>query len=134
MIRSLRTFAILVLGLGLATPVAAQEETTQVEPHAVTGEEIDALLADHVRTDREARSQVRAFLQRAEVRRVASDAGLDIRTAESAVASLDDAEARALADRVDRLDETLAGANDAIVISTTTLIIALLVLIIILVA
>jgi hypothetical protein len=63
---------------------------------------------------------------------MAADAGIDIRLAESAVATLSPEDVEQLAVRLDRLDGTLAGGGDAITIQTTTLIIGLLVLILIL--
>ncbi len=74
------------------------------------------------------------FLHTPDVREAAEEAGIDLRRAESAVASLDDDDAMMLAERANQLDETLAGAQDRIVISTTAIIIVLLVLIIILVS
>lgn len=123
-----RLLLVLAVGLAMAVPLSAQEE------HAATAGEIDALVAERVSEEREARSTLYEFLQTPDVREAAEEAGIDLRRAESAVASLDDDDAMMLAERANQLDETLAGAQDRIVISTTAIIIVLLVLIIILVS
>jgi hypothetical protein len=89
---------------------------------------------EHARdTDRD-RDTVRLFLQRADVRAIAGRYGLDIRRAESAVAAMDASEAAQVAAQARVADETLAGGQSKVTISTTTIIIGLLVLILLIVA
>jgi len=116
--------------LSLALPAAA---VAQAQEHVVSVEALDAIVAGHDGTLAAERAELRSFLDRPEVRRIASEAGIDVVTAETAVASLGAGEIRQLSGQLARVDAARSG-GDAIVISTTTLIIALLVLIIILVA
>jgi len=116
--------------LSLSLPAAA---VAQAQEHVVSVEALDAIVAGHDGTLAAERAELRSFLDRPEVRRIASEAGIDVVTAETAVASLSAGEIRQLSGQLARVDAARSG-GDAIVISTTTLIIALLVLIIILVA
>lgn len=111
--------------LAIPTVALAQEHTT-------TQQDLDAMVAAHTDELNANRAVVEAFLARPEVARIAADAGIDVRLAEGAVATLSPEDMEQLAVRLDRLDSTLAGGGDAITIQTTTLIIALLVLILIL--
>lgn len=99
----------------------------------VTPSELYDAMAVRTREDVATRGAVQKFLGKAEVRRVAASAGLDIKQAQAAVSVLSGAELQAVANQVQTVDETLAGGG-SIVITTTALIIGLLVLIIILVA
>lgn len=105
----------------------------QAQDHAAPVEALDAIVADHDRAIETERAELRSFLQQPEVQRVASDAGIDLMTAETAVASLDAEEIRQLSGPLAQVDAALAG-GDSIVITTTALIVGLLVLIIILVS
>ena len=117
--------AIGVFLLAIPTVAQAQEHTT-------TQQDLDVMVAAHTDELNANRAAVEAFLARPEVARIAVDAGIDVRVAEGAVATLSPEDMEQLAVRLDRLDSTLAGGGDAITIQTTTLIIALLVLILIL--
>lgn len=123
-------FAVAAL-LWLALPAAGLAQGH--ESHVAPPETLDAIAAAHAGTLEAERAELRAFLARPEVREIADDAGLDVVTAETAVASLGPDEIRDLSARVDQLDAALAG-GDTVVISTTAIIIALLVVVIILVA
>lgn len=105
----------------------------QAQDHAAPVETLDAIVAEHDRAIETERAELRSFLQQPEVQRVASDAGIDLMTAETAVASLDAEEIRQLSGPLAQVDAALAG-GDRIVITTTAIIIGLLVLIIILVS
>ncbi|MEE8488105.1 MAG: PA2779 family protein [Gemmatimonadota bacterium] len=104
----------------------------QAQEHTTTQQDLDAMVAAHTDELNANRAVVEAFLARPEVARIAADAGIDVRLAEGAVATLSPEDMEKLAVRLDRLDSTLAGGGDAITIQTTTLIIVLLVLILIL--
>lgn len=105
----------------------------QAQDHAAPVEALDAIVAEHDRALETERTELRTFLEQPEVRRIASEAGIDIVTAETAVASLDADEIRQLSGPLAQVDAALAG-GDTVVITTTALIIGLLVLIIILVS
>lgn len=105
----------------------------QAHDHAAPVEALDAIVAEHDGALEAERAELRSFLQQPEVRRVASGAGIDVMTAETAVASLNADEIRQLSGPLAQVDAALAG-GDSIVITTTALIVGLLVLIIILVS
>lgn len=123
----LSTIAALAWLLAPATGFA------QGQQHAVPAEALDAIVAAHDATSEAERAELRSFLQQPEVRRIASEAGIDVMTAETAVASLSAGEIRQLSAQLVQVDAGLAG-GDTVVISTTVLILALLILILILVA
>jgi hypothetical protein len=68
------------------------------------------------------------------VKTVADRAGLDLRRATSAVATLQGEDLARVAAQAAQVDEALAGGQSRIVISTTLIIIVLLVIILIIVA
>ena len=120
--------AAVMLGLFLPATALAQERA-----HAVSAEALDDIVAAHASALAAERAELHSFLQRPEVREIAGDAGIDIATAETAVASLSADEIRLLSGQVAQVDAALAG-GDSVVVSTTAIILGLLILIIILVA
>ena len=115
-----------------ASPQAAND--TAPQPHVAGQSVLDAAVQEHVRaTDRE-RDTVREFLQRSDVRELADKYGIDIRRADSAVATMDASQLASIAARAREADEALAGGQSKVTISTTTIIIGLLVLILLIVA
>ena len=125
---SLFFVATAMLGLALPATAVAQERA-----HVVSPETLDAIAATHAATLDAERAELRSFLQRPEVREIASDAGIDVMTAQTAVASLSAGEIRQLTGQLAQVDAALAG-GDSVVISTTAIILGLLILILILVA
>lgn len=103
------------------------------QQHAASASELDAIAIEHAAAVDADRAELRAFLDRPEVRRIAGDAGIDVKTAASAVASLSAEEVADLSGRLAQAEAALAG-GDQVVISTTLIIVGLLVLIIILVS
>ncbi len=103
------------------------------QEHAVSPETLDAIAAEHAAAVDAERAELHAFLDRPEVRRVAADVGIDVKTAATAVASLSAEEVADLSGRLAQAEAALAG-GDRIVISTTAIIIGLLVLIVLLVS
>jgi hypothetical protein len=73
-------------------------------------------------------------LRHSEVARLASQIGLDLKRAESAITTLDGQELADLAARARDVDQALAGGQRSITISTTLIIIGLLLLILLIVA
>jgi hypothetical protein len=73
-------------------------------------------------------------LEHSAVKEVAASAGIDLRRAASAVATVDGQELGALAAQARQVEQALAGGQSRVVISTTVIIIALLVLILLIVA
>lgn len=102
--------------------------------HTASQSAIDAALQQHVATAAADRADVLRVLANAEVKAVAEKAGLDLRQATTAVASLEGQELAQLAAQARQVDQALAGGQSRVVISTTMIIVALLVLILIIVA
>jgi hypothetical protein len=102
--------------------------------HTASQSAIDAALQQHVSSAAADRADLLRVLANPEVKAVAEKAGLDLRRATTAVASLEGQELSQLAAQARQVDQALAGGQSRIVISTTVIIIALLVLILLIVA
>jgi hypothetical protein len=127
--RTSTSVLVVLLSLVIAVP-RVQAQT----PHAATQSAIDAALQQHVATAAAERADLLRVLSNPEVKAVADKAGLDLRRATTAVASLDGQELTQLAAQARQVDQALAGGQSRVVISTTMIIIALLVLILVIVA
>lgn len=127
----MRTLASIVLVtfsfLALVPRVDAQ--VSHVAPQSA----LDAAIQQHVAGTAADRDTVLRLLDRPEVQALAGDLGLDLRRAQSAVATLDGEELANLAAQASQAEQALAGGQ-SITISTTLIIIALLVLILLVVA
>jgi hypothetical protein len=117
-----RTAMTLACALMMAVPGAAIADTS-----AVHVSEMDAALAATALQEEAAREQVRTLLAREEVRTLAEAAGLDLQSAEAAVATLDGEELQRVVEHAAAADEALAGGQSI----TISLIAALLIVIII---
>jgi cell division protein FtsL len=105
------------------------ELTAEPSQHVVGAHEIQARIdqqIDQVDADRRA---VQALLQRADVRRIAGAAGLDLERASAAAATLSGTALESLASQARALDTDLVGGDSKVVLTTTTIIIILLILI-----
>jgi hypothetical protein len=122
-------FAILI-ALFVVSPAPAQE--THAAPQAA----LDAALQQHADTDTSAadREMIQRLLDREDVKAIAGQAGLDLRRAQSAVATLEGTDLAEVAVQARQAEQALAGGQSRITISTTLIIIALLVIILIIVA
>lgn len=105
----------------------------RAQEHAAPTQTLDAIATSHAAESGAERAELRAFLERPEVREIAENGGVDIKTAQAAVAALDADDLNRLSGHLTEAQAALAG-GDTIVISTTAIIIGLLVLIVILVA
>jgi hypothetical protein len=136
--RSTCAFVAVVLSILMAAPrtqASSPGPDQSAAPTHIAGQSVlDAAVQAHARdTDRD-RETVRLFLQRADVRAIAGKYGIDVRRAESAVATMDASEVANMAAQARAADETLAGGQGSVTISTTAIIIGLLVLILLIVA
>lgn len=102
--------------------------------HTASQSAIDAALQAHLSSTAADRADLLRVLANPEVKVVADKAGLDLRRATTAVASLEGQQLTELAAQARQVDEALAGGQSRIVISTTVIIIVLLVLILLIVA
>lgn len=125
--------AVVAIGAALslsADSVSAAETTADQAQHVVGTHEIQARIDQQVDQADADRQAVQALLLRADVRRIAGAAGLDLERASAAAATLSGTELESLAGQARALDTDLVGGDDKIVMTTTTVIIILLVLII----
>jgi len=118
----------------LASLAAAVPRVEAQEIHTASQAALDAALQQHVSTSTADRETVLRLLERDEVKKVAGQAGLDLRRAERAVATLEGQDLANAAAQARQVERNLAGGQSTITISTTLIIIALLVIILIVVA
>jgi len=104
------------------------------QSHTAPQAALDTALQQHVETATADRDAVLRVLTHPEVKSVAGKAGIDLRQASSAVATLDAAKVSELAAQARQVESSLAGGQSKITISTTVIIIGLLVLILLVVA
>jgi hypothetical protein len=123
----------LVLVILLSTLIAVPRAQAQT-PHAAPQSAMDAAVQQHVVSVASDRDDVLRVLNLPQVKAVAGSAGLDLRKATNAVASLEGQNLTTVAAQARQVEQSLAGGQSKIVISTTMIIIALLVLILIIVA
>ena len=121
-----------LLAVVLSVLMAAPQVQAQV--HVAGQQVLDAAVQQHVRAADQDRETVRQFLQQGDVRAIAGKYGVDIRRAESAVATMNASDLASVAAQARQADEALAGGASTVTISTTTIIIGLLVLILLIVA
>lgn len=117
----------------LFTLVAAVPRAEAQDTHTASPAALDAALQQHVSTSAADRDTVLRLLERDEVKKIAGEAGLDLRRAASAVATLTGEELAGLAVQAAQVERDLAGGQ-SVTISTTLIIIALLIIILIIVA
>ena len=102
--------------------------------HVASQAALDAAVQQQVRGVDRDRETVRLFLQRTDVTTVGRNAGLDVGRAESAVAAMSPSELASLAEQARQAEQSLAGGQSSVTISTTMIIIGLLVLIVLILA
>ena len=128
----MRTFTS-VLVILLSIMVAMPRVQAQAS-HTASQSAIDAALQEQVSSAAADRADVQRVLANPDVKAVADAAGIDLRRASTAVASLEGEQLSQMAAQARQVDQALAGGQSKIVISTTVIIIALLVLILLIVA
>lgn len=102
--------------------------------HTAPTSALDAAVQDHAASRAGDREAIQRLLARPEVRKVAGDAGIDLRRAAQVVATLDEAALAGVAAQARQVEEALAGGQSRVTISTTAIIIALLLIILIVLA
>jgi hypothetical protein len=123
--------SILVVVFGLAAGVSTVHAQ---DSHAASLSALERAVQEHVASTTSDREDVLRVLARPEVQAIARDTGIDLRRAESAVATLDAEQLPELAAQARQVEQALAGGQSRVTISTTLIIIALLVIILIIVA
>jgi hypothetical protein len=119
-----RSLAVLLAAL-LVAPAA------QAQTHVVAKSALSQAVQERVTQDQADRDAITSLLQRAEVRQIASQAGLSLEKAQAAVSTLQGDILHDLASQARHVNNELAGGASTIVISTTTIIIVLLIIILI---
>jgi hypothetical protein len=128
----MRISVSILLALFMVFPAVSRAEAQSA--HAATPAALDAALQQHVTSTAADREDVLRVLDNAEVKSVAGRMGVDLRTAKTAITTLDGEQLATLATQARQVDQALAGGASTIVISTTTIIIALLLVILIVIA
>lgn len=123
-----------VLTLAALFTLIAAAPRVEAQTHTASQAALDAALQQHVNTSTADRDTVLRLLERDEVKKVAGEAGLDLRRAASAVATLEGQDLATVAAQARQVERSLAGGQSTITISTTVIIIALLIIILIVVA
>jgi pyruvate/2-oxoglutarate dehydrogenase complex dihydrolipoamide acyltransferase (E2) component len=123
----MRTFvSALVL---LFCTVALAPRADAQSPHAAAPSAMDEALQQHVDSTAADRALVLRVLEQPSVRELAAELGIDVRRAQSAVATLEGEPLTQMAAQAERVDQALAGGQGSVTISYTLIIIGLLVLI-----
>jgi hypothetical protein len=120
--------------LVMFTLVSVVPQAQAQSSHAAPLTALEAAVQDHVASAAADREAVARLLARPEVQKIAGEAGIDMRRATQAAATLDGAQLAELAAQARQMEQSLAGGQSTVTISTTLIIIALLVLILIVVA
>lgn len=127
--RTYTSVLVILLSILIAMPSVQAQAS-----HTASQSAIDAALQEHVSSTAADRADLLRVLANPEVKAVADKAGLDLRRATTAVASLEGTQLAELAAQARQVDQALAGGQSRVVISTTLIIVALLVLILLIVA
>jgi len=120
--------------LVMFTLVSVVPQAQAQSSHAAPLTALEAAVQDHVASAAADREAVARLLARPEVQKIAGEAGIDMRRATQAAATLDGAQLTELAAQARQLEQSLAGGQSSVTISTTLIIIGLLVLILLIVA
>ena len=128
----MRMFAVL-LTVGFSVLVAAPRAFAQTA-HTASPSALDSAVQQHVKSTDAERQMVQNLLNRADVKAVAAGAGIDIRSAATAVSTMDPASLSEVASQARAVEQALAGGQSKITVNTTLVIIGLLILILIIVA
>jgi hypothetical protein len=113
------------LAVLMVAPMASAQD------HVINKSALDQAVQQRVTQEQADREVIMSLLQRAEVREIASKAGLSVEKAEAAAATLHGKDLATAAAQARQVQANLAGGASNIVISTTTIIIVLLIIILI---
>jgi hypothetical protein len=119
----------LAIGLSAWLTVPA----VHAQDHVISTRALDLAVQERVNREQSDRDAIAALLQRSDVRKIASTAGLSIQKAEAGVAMLRGADLERIAAQARAAQDDLAGGASTVTISTTTIIIILLIVILIVV-
>ena len=120
---------VIVFSVAALVPPASAQSS-----HAAPQSAIDAVLQQKVSDVDADRNVVLRLLERAELQTIAGEIGLDLRRAKDAVSTLEGQQLTDLAAQANKVEQSLAGGQSRITVSTTLLIIGLLLLIVLILA
>ncbi len=120
---------VIVFSVGAVAPPAAAQST-----HAAPQSAIDAALQQKTSEADADRNVVLRLLERPELQALAGEMGLDLRRAKDAISTLEGRQLTDLAAQANQVEQSLAGGQSRITVSTTLLIIGLLLLIVLILA
>jgi hypothetical protein len=112
--------------------VASEQQQQQQQQHVVAGSEMEAALARSAATEEKDREAIRELFRDQRVQQIAEALGLEVKTADAAVSTLEGDELAQLANGARAAEAALAGGQ-SITITYTAIIIILLVLILLVV-
>ena len=107
-----------------AAPVRAADSSAVVDRAA-----IDRALARRAQSDESARQAIRSLLDRSDVRAMAGDMGLDLRQAESSIATLQGEDLQRAAHEAIAAGDLLVGGSGTIQISMVSLLLIIIIVI-----
>lgn len=123
---SLRKFtAVALTGVLLVASAPVRAATTE---HVLSAADIQRALGQRTAADTQ-RATILGLLQRPEVRDLAKSSGIDMRSAESAVGTLDGEELTRLAQYASNAERNLAGGDQKITISLVALLLIIIIVI-----
>jgi len=107
----------------VSSPALAQQR------HVVSPGQIREAMSAQVNADQQTRDMLRGVLKNSQVRDVAERLGLNVASAEGAVATLTTDELETLAGPVRNVDTQLAGGSNTVIVSTTTVLLIIIIVI-----
>lgn len=124
--RSLRKLtALALIGMFLA---ASAPLTAAASDHVASPSDIQRALRQQTQADAQ-RATILGLLQRQELKDLAARSGLDMRSAESAVRTLEGEELASLAQHASAAEREIAGGTKTITISVVTLLLIIIIII-----
>ncbi len=132
---SLAFMTLVAIGIAFcwfATGALGADLSGQPQRHVVGDNEIQACIDQRIDQADADRQEIQLLLQRADVRRIAGSAGLDLERASAAAAVLSGPSLAMLAAQAREINTDVAGGEGRVVITTTGIIIILLILILLL--
>jgi hypothetical protein len=118
----------IAIGLLVVSLLSATQPTVAQE-RVVDRAAVEQVLFERVQGEAASRAAVRRLLDRDEVRRMSGDLGLDLRRAETAVATLQGPELERVAQQARAANELLSGGAQTIQISVVTLLLIIIIVI-----
>ena len=125
--------SVVTLVIALALSAVSSPALAQTS-HAAPQSALDAAMQRHLSSATADRQDLQRVLDNPQVKAVARSVGLDLRDATTAVATLDGQELSRIASEARQVEQSLAGGQSRVTISTTMIIIGLQILILIIVA